>query len=50
MQISFATSAAQPSGQNVTAGAWVVGAGDGAALLPAAARADKASGGAGVTR
>jgi leucyl aminopeptidase len=40
MQISFATPA------NVTAGAWVVGASDGAALLPAAARADKASGGA----
>jgi leucyl aminopeptidase len=40
MQISFATPV------NVTAGAWVVGATDGAALLPAAVRADKASGGA----
>jgi leucyl aminopeptidase len=44
MQISFATPTT--AGQNVTAGAWVVGASDGAALLPAAARADKASGGA----
>jgi leucyl aminopeptidase len=43
MQISFATSAPLP---NVTPGAWVVGASDGAALLPAAVRADKASGGA----
>ena len=40
MQISFVA----PS--NVTAGAWVVGAAEGAALLPAAVRADKASGGA----
>ena len=40
MQISFVA----PS--NIAAGAWVVGAADGAALLPAAVRADKASGGA----
>src|SRR4051812_7864778 len=40
MQISFVA----PS--DITAGAWVVGAGEGGALLPAAARADKASGGA----
>ena len=40
MQISFVSPA------NVTAGAWVVGAADGAALLPAAVRADKAAGGA----
>src|SRR4051812_48281703 len=40
MQISFVA----PS--NVPAGAWVVGASDGAALLPAAIRLDKASGGA----
>lgn len=40
MQISFVA----PS--NIPAGAWVVGAGEGAALLPAAVRADKASGGA----
>lgn len=40
MQISFVA----PS--NVTAGAWVVGAAEGAALLPAAVRADKACGGA----
>jgi leucyl aminopeptidase len=40
MQISFVA----PS--DVTAGAWVVGAADGGALLPAAARLDKASGGA----
>src|ERR1700712_505579 len=46
MQISFVASA------DVTAkegGAWVVGAAEGSALLPAAVRADKASGGA-VTR
>lgn len=40
MQISFVA----PS--DVTAGAWVVGAAEGGALLPAAARLDKASGGA----
>ena len=40
MQISFVA----PS--NIAAGAWVVGAADGSALLPAAVRADKASGGA----
>jgi len=40
MQISFAMP------DNVTGGAWVVGAADGAALLPGAVRADKASGGA----
>jgi leucyl aminopeptidase len=40
MQISFVA----PSG--VTAGAWVVGAAEGGALLPAAVAADKASGGA----
>jgi leucyl aminopeptidase len=40
MQISFVA----PS--NVAAGAWAVGATEGAALLPAAVRADKASGGA----
>ena len=40
MQISFAMP------DNVTQGAWVVGAADGAALLPGAVRADKASGGA----
>jgi len=40
MQISFVA----PS--NVAAGAWVVGATEGTALLPAAVRADKASGGA----
>ncbi|HYS46236.1 MAG TPA: M17 family peptidase N-terminal domain-containing protein, partial [Rhizomicrobium sp.] len=43
MQISFGA----PS--NVTPGAWVVGASEGGALLPAAVRLDKASGGA-VTR
>ena len=40
MQISFVA----PS--NIAAGAWVVGATDGSVLLPAAVRADKASGGA----
>jgi len=40
MQISFVA----PS--NLTTGAWVVGATDGGALLPAAVAADKASGGA----
>lgn len=40
MQISFVA----PS--NIAAGAWVVGATEGAVLLPAAVRADKASGGA----
>ena len=40
MQISFVA----PS--NIAAGAWVVGAADGSVLLPAAVRADKASGGA----
>jgi leucyl aminopeptidase len=40
MQISFGTPG------NVTEGAWVVGAVDGGALLPAAQRADKAAGGA----
>jgi leucyl aminopeptidase len=40
MQISFVA----PS--EITAGAWVVGAGEGGALLPAAVAADKASGGA----
>ncbi|HET7086403.1 MAG TPA: leucyl aminopeptidase [Rhizomicrobium sp.] len=40
MQISFVA----PS--EVTAGAWVVAAGEGAALLPSAVRLDKASGGA----
>lgn len=40
MQISFGTPA------NVTQGAWVVGAVEGAELLPAAVRADKAAGGA----
>ena len=43
MQIYFV------SPTNVTSGAWVVGASDGAALLPAAVRADKAAGGA-ITR
>ncbi len=41
MQISFAASPAQ-----VQAGSWVVAAAEGAALTPAAIRADKASGGA----
>jgi leucyl aminopeptidase len=40
MQISFTAPA------NVAAGAWVVAAAEGAVLAPAAARADKASGGA----
>ncbi len=40
MQISFVA----PS--NIAPGAWVVGAAEGTALLPAAVRADKASGGA----
>ena len=40
MQISFVA----PS--DISAGAWVVGAGEGGALLPAAVKADKASGGA----
>ena len=40
MQISFVSPA------NAASGAWVVGAVDGAALLPAALRADKAAGGA----
>ncbi len=40
MQISFGTPA------NVTEGAWVVGAVDGGALLPAAIRADKTADGA----
>ncbi len=40
MQISFVA----PS--DISAGAWVVGAGEGGALLPAAVQADKASGGA----
>jgi leucyl aminopeptidase len=40
MQISFAAAAA------VTTGAWVVGAWEGPGLLPAAAKADKATGGA----
>src|SRR6202012_3184358 len=40
MNINFAAPAA------VTAGSWVVGAVEGAALLPAAVSADKASGGA----
>jgi leucyl aminopeptidase len=40
MQISFVAPL------NVTSGAWVVGAAEGGGLLPAAVRADKASGGA----
>jgi leucyl aminopeptidase len=45
MQISFVASSSEKGG-NVTAGAWVVGAAEGGALLPAAVKADKASGGA----
>ena len=40
MQISFVSPA------NAASGAWVVGAADGAALLPAAVRADRSAGGA----
>ncbi len=43
MQFNFA------AGSAVDAGAWVVGAAEGSGLLPAAAKADKASGGA-ITR
>ena len=45
MQISFVAPSDVKEG-DVTAGAWVVGAVEGGALLPAAARLDKASGGA----
>jgi leucyl aminopeptidase len=45
MQISFVAPSDATAG-DVTAGAWVVGAAEGGALLPAAARLDKASGGA----
>ena len=47
MQISF-VAPVTASGE-VSSGAWVVGAVEGGVLLPAAARADKASGGA-ITR
>ncbi|HWA70504.1 MAG TPA: leucyl aminopeptidase [Rhizomicrobium sp.] len=46
MQISFGTPTPPAAGGKVTQGAWVVGATEGGSLLPAALKADKASGGA----